>query len=41
MQRPLSFGATPGYYEVILGGSACIKHPKRCDLSAGIVTDDA
>jgi YVTN family beta-propeller protein len=41
IQRQLSFGASPGYYEVILGGSACIKHPKRCDLSAGIVTDDA
>ena len=41
IQRQLSFGANPGYYEVILGGSACIKHPKRCDLSAGIVTDDA
>jgi YVTN family beta-propeller protein len=41
IQRQLSFGASPGYYDVILGGSACIKHPKRCDLSAGIVTDDA
>jgi YVTN family beta-propeller protein len=41
IQRELSFGAYPGYYEGILGGSACIKHPKRCDLSAGIVTDDA
>ena len=41
IQRQLSFGATPDYYEGILGGSACIKHPKRCDLSAGIVTDDA
>jgi YVTN family beta-propeller protein len=41
LQRQLSFGATPGYYEGIRGGSACIKHPKRCDLSAGIVTDDA
>jgi YVTN family beta-propeller protein len=41
IQRQLSFGATPGYYEGIRGGSACIKHPNRCDLSAGIVTDDA
>ena len=31
----------PDYYGGILGGSACIKHPNRCDLSAGIVTDDA
>jgi YVTN family beta-propeller protein len=41
MQRQLSFGLGAGYYEGILGGSACIKHPDRCDLSAGIVTDDA
>jgi ABC-type transport system substrate-binding protein len=41
IQRQLGFGATPGYYEGIRGGSACIKHPKQCDLSAGIVTDDA
>ena len=41
IQRQLSFGATPGYYKGILGGSACIKHPNRCDLSAGILTDDA
>ena len=41
MQRQLSFGLGAAYYEGILGGSACIKHPKRCDLSAGIVTDDA
>ena len=41
IQRQLSFGADPDYYEGILGGSACRQHPKRCDLSAGIVTDDA
>ena len=41
MQRQLSFGLGARYYEGILGGSACIKHPSRCDLSAGIVTDDA
>jgi peptide/nickel transport system substrate-binding protein len=41
MQRQLSFGLGAGYYEGVLGGSACIKHPNRCDLSAGIVTDDA
>ena len=39
--RQLSFGANPGYYEGILGGQACHQHPKRCDLSAGIVTSDA
>jgi YVTN family beta-propeller protein len=41
IQRQLSFGATPDHYKGILGGSACIKHPNRCDLSAGIVTDNA
>jgi YVTN family beta-propeller protein len=41
IQRQLSFGNHPDYYEVIRGGSACIKHPNQCDLSAGIVTDDA
>jgi YVTN family beta-propeller protein len=41
IQRQLSFGLGAAYYEGILGGSACIKHPSRCDLSAGIVTDDA
>ena len=41
IQRQLSFGANPGYYEGILGGPACHRHPRRCDLSAGIVTNDA
>jgi peptide/nickel transport system substrate-binding protein len=41
IQRQLSFGANPDYYEGILGARACQQHPKRCDLSAGIVTDDA
>src|SRR5204863_5885253 len=36
IQRELSFGNHPDYYEVIRGGSACIKHPNQCDLSAGI-----
>src|SRR5215468_6032579 len=41
IQRELSFGAVPGYYEGILGAPACHQNPRRCDLSAGIVTDDA
>jgi YVTN family beta-propeller protein len=41
IQRQLSFGSYSPYYEGILGGQACNRHPKRCDLSAGIVTDDA
>src|SRR6266545_355805 len=32
--------ARPDYYALIRGGSACIKNPKTCDLSDGIVTDD-
>ena len=41
IQRQLSFGANPPYYEGILGGQTCHRHPRRCDLSAGIITDDA
>jgi ABC-type transport system substrate-binding protein len=41
IQRQLSFGAYPGYYEGILGAPACHQHPGRCDLSARIVTNDA
>jgi ABC-type transport system substrate-binding protein/DNA-binding beta-propeller fold protein YncE len=41
IQRQLSFGANPGYYAGIRGAPACQQHPKRCDLSAGIITDDA
>jgi YVTN family beta-propeller protein len=41
LQRQLSFGDEPGYYQAILGAPACQLNPKRCDLSAGIITDDA
>jgi YVTN family beta-propeller protein len=41
LQRQLSFGAAPHYYQGILGAQACSLHPRRCDLHAGIVTDDA
>jgi YVTN family beta-propeller protein len=41
IMRQLSFGAYPPYYEGILGGPACQRDPRRCDLSAGIITDDA
>ena len=40
LQRQLSFGDVPGYYEGILGAPACHQNPRRCDLS-GIVADDA
>jgi YVTN family beta-propeller protein len=39
--RQLGFGANPVYYEGILGAQACHQHPQSCDLSAGIVTNDA
>jgi peptide/nickel transport system substrate-binding protein len=29
----------PPFYEHIVGASGCMKHPGRCDLSQGIVTD--
>ena len=41
IQRELSFGDVPAYFEGILGAPACYRDPRRCDLSAGIVTDDA
>jgi ABC-type transport system substrate-binding protein len=44
VQRELIIGPAagiPDYYDGILGAQACRQHPKRCDLSAGIVTDDA
>jgi YVTN family beta-propeller protein len=40
LQRQLSFGDVPGYYEAILGAPACHQNPRRCDLTAGIVTND-
>jgi YVTN family beta-propeller protein len=42
IQRQLSFGANPaGFYDGILGAQTCRQHGGRCDLSAGIVTNDA
>jgi YVTN family beta-propeller protein len=41
IQRQLSFGEVPAYYEGILGAPTCQQNPRRCDLSAGIVTNDA
>jgi peptide/nickel transport system substrate-binding protein len=34
-------GPANGFYEGIIGASACLKKPATCDLSKGIVTDDA
>ena len=42
IQRQLSFGARlPTITKASSADPACHQHPKRCDLSAGIVTDDA
>jgi YVTN family beta-propeller protein len=41
LQRELSFGDAPTYYGAILGAPACQRNPRRCDLAAGIVTNDA
>jgi YVTN family beta-propeller protein len=41
IMRQLSFGDYPPYYEGVLGGQACQRVPRRCDLSAGIITNDA
>ena len=34
-------GPVGSFYQGIIGGDACAKTPKTCDLSKGIVTDDA
>ena len=41
--RALTLGAIQPslYYTGIVGGAACVARPGRCDLSRGIVTDDA
>jgi YVTN family beta-propeller protein len=42
IERQLSFGANPAdFYDGILGAQTCRQHGERCDLSAGIVTNDA
>ncbi|HXZ73279.1 MAG TPA: ABC transporter substrate-binding protein, partial [Streptosporangiaceae bacterium] len=41
IQRQLTSGVAPAYYRGILGAQTCQPPPGRCDLSAGIVTNDA
>jgi YVTN family beta-propeller protein len=41
IQRELSFGDVPFYYEGIRGAQACQQSSRRCDLAGGIVTNDA
>jgi peptide/nickel transport system substrate-binding protein len=39
-ERDYALGSPTTYYDGIVGGAQCRKHPKRCDLSRGIVADD-
>src|SRR6188472_3672037 len=39
-ERFFAFGPPATDYDGIVGGAQCRKHPKRCDLSRGIVADD-
>ena len=41
LERQITVGLNPGYYDDILGAPACKRQPRRCDLSSGIVVDDA
>ena len=41
IQRTISLGDEPDYFGGIIGAPACRPKPGRCDLTAGIVTDDA
>jgi YVTN family beta-propeller protein len=39
-ERDYALGYPATSYDGIVGGAQCRKHPKRCDLSRGIVADD-
>jgi peptide/nickel transport system substrate-binding protein len=43
IERDFSLGSpnAPVYFAELVGGSACVAHAARCDLSHGIVTDDS
>ena len=44
LQRELTFGAAVapgGVFADVVGGAACAAHPSRCDLSKGVVVNDA
>jgi YVTN family beta-propeller protein len=44
LERDLILGPDPLYGDAfanVVGGAACAAHPSRCDLSRGVVTDDA
>jgi YVTN family beta-propeller protein len=39
-ERDFALGSPTSDYDELVGGAQCRKHPKRCDLSRGIVADD-
>ena len=39
-ERDFALGSPTSDYDGIVGGAQCRKHPKRCDLSRGIVAND-
>ena len=41
IERDFKLGGMCQYYDGIVGAARCEKSPKRCDLSRGIVADDA
>ena len=41
IERDFKAGAPVSYFDGIVGGAACRKRPQRCDLSRGIVVNDA
>jgi YVTN family beta-propeller protein len=44
LERDLILGPNSNYGDVfadVVGGAACAAHPSRCDVSRGVVTDDA
>jgi ABC-type transport system substrate-binding protein len=41
IQRAISFGDSPDYYDSIVGAPACHRNARRCDLTEGIVINDA
>jgi len=40
IERDFALGSPTSDFDELVGGAQCRKHPKRCDLSRGIVADD-
>jgi peptide/nickel transport system substrate-binding protein len=41
LERDLILGGNADPFADVVGGTACAAHPNRCDLSRGVLTDDA